>query len=319
MFSGQALKISTLISCLSAAVILDLQTAAAQRVPQPAGDIILHKCEKELARDGLREFIASGLATGGTIAGVSYKAYKLSNTVKQKDVVQFLTKHGLPWNTVRTLAPRIKSIVTGKVFRGGSLAGILVGGAMVVLGWNEHAKASTTVGSSDRTSAPEYSHEDFSSDRTSATEYSDEDLGPRASQPSDKTADAVIIAPPKVQSSKSQRERFEDFDNTIKREFGEKYTLAIWFAANSIAKYNEAGGDDVIIYSRLQTCSDEKEANPERVQSAASALQVCLLKRTMLECLFEQEPVKNTLKNILSQISINNGDISWDARKFEGD
>ena len=37
------------------------------------------------------------------------------------------------------------------------------------------------------------------------------------------------------------------------------------------------------------------------------------------ECLFEQEPTKNTLKNILSQISVNNDEISWDPRKFEGD
>jgi hypothetical protein len=302
MFSGQALKISTVISCLSAAVILDLQTAAAQSVPQPAGDRILHQCEKELARDGLRE-LAKSLLKGGTIAGGSYKAYKLSNTVEQKDVVQFLKEHGLrDWKkTIRTVAPRIKSIVTGKVFRGGSVVGMVVGGAMVFLSWNKPAEASTTVGSPGRTA------------------HSDEDFGPydSASQPTDKTANPVITAP-MVQLGNSQRERFEDSANTIKREFGDKYWLAIWFADYSIAKYNEAGGH-VIIYSRLQTCSDEKKANPERVQSAASALQVCLLERTMPVCLFEQEPVKNTLKNILSQISINNDEISWDPRKFEGD
>src|SRR5438309_6276217 len=49
----------------------------------------------------------------------------------------------------------------------------------------------------------------------------------------DKTANPVITAP-MVQLGNSQRERFEDSANTIKREFGDKYWLAIWFADYSI-------------------------------------------------------------------------------------
>jgi len=299
MFPRQAVKI---ISCLSAAVILDFQMAAAQSVPQPAGDIILHQCEKKLARDELKELlkgetIASDrslsratvrvdeiearlkeLLTGSGIAGVSYKAFKVSNVIHKMDVGQFLEEHSVrnP-NTIRKWVPRIRFIVGSKGARVVALVGMLVGGVMMVIGYNGKAEASTGVGSSEILS-------------TQVVPSTDSVVP--AWQPTDKTADRV-----------------KDFENTINREFGDKSSLAIWFVEHSIVTQGD------VIFSRLQACSDEKEANP----GAAFALRSCLAKRTIPECLFEQEPTKNTLKNILSQISVNNDEISWDPRKFEGD
>jgi len=305
MFSCQAVKISTLISCLSAAVILDFQTAAAQSMPQPAGEIILRQCEKELARDLLKELSPATapsptstrtrlieLLTGENIVKYSYKTFTRLNTIKEKDVVGVLQENWL--GGLKTVAPRITSIMRSKSARASAVVGMLVGGVMVYLGVDGKAIASSKVGSSEPIPSTET------------------DFVVPESQPTDKTADPVISAPmgPIVAVALALPREVE---NTIHQEFGDKSKLAIWFAEHSMA----TKGD--VIFSRLQACSDEKEANPERARSAAFALQVCFLKRTMLECMFEQEPEKNTLKNILSKISVNNGKISWDPRKFEGD
>lgn len=290
MFSGRAVKMGVLISCLSTAAVLSVQTSPAQNVPRPASDKTLRQCEKELARDELQELVASGLVikdgtdtasgpvkggtntglvTGGAVTGVSYKAYKLSNTLQRKDVENFLMEHGL--RAIRTFAPRIKYLVRGKVFRGIALVGILIGGAMM-------------------------SHEGQA--QSHPTE---------APHPTDEASDRAIIAP-MVQLGESERERLE-LMNMIRREFGSKDWLALWFAARSIAKFNGEQGE-VIVFSRLQNCTDEDHPN-------AVFPKICNSEPSAVECLLKQERVRDTLKNMLSPITISNDHISWDASKFE--
>jgi hypothetical protein len=286
---------------VSVAVLLlmsEVANAGPAEPPRPASDKTLRQCEKELARDGLQQLVASGLVKveGGALTGGSYKAYKLSNTLQQKDVEKFLKEHGLPKAIRTTFAPHIKSLVRGKVFRGGSLVGILVGGAMmIVLGPNDQAQASTSVG-------PSVGRQDVVPPR-----FSDEDFGPledsSAPHPTDEATDRAIIAP-MVQLGES-----EEFENMIRREFGSKDWLALWFADRSIAKFNgEQGG--VIVFSTLQTCSDEDHPN-EVFQK------ICKFEPSAVECLLKQERVRDTLKNMLSRITISNDHISWDASKFE--
>src|SRR5262249_53479344 len=145
-FSGRAVKICMLISCLSTAAVLGVQTLPAQNLPRPASDRTLDQCEKELARD--KELVASGFEKANTVTHVSHKVYELSDTFEQKDVEKILKKHGLRdrW-TIRSFVPRIKSLVTSKVFRRGTsslFVGIIVGGAMIVLEPKGTAQASTS-------------------------------------------------------------------------------------------------------------------------------------------------------------------------------
>jgi hypothetical protein len=150
-----------------------------------------------------------------------------------------------------------------------------------------------------------------------------------------------------------------EFGNMVRREFGSKDKLAISIAGFSIARY-EADGDN-IVFSTLQTCSDEKDPPPAgvrdlaeiiaraleaaclhsknvqeclfaqrkkvdkgvdnvRLQAFDRALQVvCLHTKTVLECLFEQRKVVDTLHRVLSPITVENDEISWDRSAFEGD
>jgi hypothetical protein len=134
MLSGRLVKISALILGLGSAAVTELRPSAAEDTSRAAGDrIMLHQCEKELGRHALEEFLRSGVVEGGTILAGSYKGYKLSNTLKQKDVASFLREHGVRDPiTIRKVAPRIKFAVTGKIFRGVAVVGMVFGGVMVV-------------------------------------------------------------------------------------------------------------------------------------------------------------------------------------------
>lgn len=57
MFSGRVVKICMLMSCLSTAAVLGVQTLSAQNLPRPASDRALDQCE-EVAR--AKELVASG-------------------------------------------------------------------------------------------------------------------------------------------------------------------------------------------------------------------------------------------------------------------
>jgi len=275
MISARVLRTSALMSCLVAAAVLQLRPSAAQDAPHR---VILQQCEKKLARDGLQELLASGgLAkggVGGSLAVGSYKAYKLSNTLQQKDVRAFLTEHGLrDPSTIRKFAPIIKTLVRGKYFRRSALMGIVVGGVVFFT---------------------EASHA----------------LTPSSSEPH----------APKIASD----EKVAQLTELVKREFGSKDKLALWFAEFSIARYDGDRSGDFIVFFTLQTCSDERNATvtPTRIEEAKQpdpATKACLLEHTMLECLFGQRQVIDTLKNVLSPIRVENDEISWDMNEFDGD
>jgi hypothetical protein len=202
MFSGRAVKICMLISCLSTAAVLGVQTLPAQNLPRPASDRTLDQCEKELARD--KELVASGfekIASGfdkaRTVLEVSHKVYELSNTFEQKDVEKILKEHGLrDRKTIRTFMLRIKSLVTKNFARGTSslFVGIIVGG---VLEPNGRARASTSVGQQDSVSPPRH--------------IPDEDFGPledgRAPHPTDEATVAPMVQ--RGESEKRGRDEFE--------------------------------------------------------------------------------------------------------------
>jgi hypothetical protein len=199
MFSRRAVKICMLISCLSTAAVLGVQTLPAQNLPRPASDRTLdQQCEKELARD--KELVASGFEKAKTVTEVSHKVYELSNTFEQKDVERILKEHGLrDRKTIRTFVPCIKSLMTGKVFRGTSslFVGIIVGGAMIVLEPNGPAQASTSVGQQDSVSPSRL--------------IPDEDFGPledgRAPHPTDEATDRAICADGSIGRERKERAR----------------------------------------------------------------------------------------------------------------
>jgi hypothetical protein len=107
MFSGRAAKICMLVSCLSTAAVLGVQTLPAQNLPRPASDRTPDQCAKELAWD--KELVASGFHVI-EIGHKMYEMYEWPNTFEQNDVERILKEHGLrDRKTIRTFAPRISA------------------------------------------------------------------------------------------------------------------------------------------------------------------------------------------------------------------
>jgi hypothetical protein len=110
----------------------------------------------------------------------------------------------------------------------------------------------------------------------------------------------------------------QEFENTLKREFGNKSELALLFAHFSFAQYEGKLPGEVVVISELEACSDEKNPALVRYPTELTPEYLCpLMGNTPLECLLAQGPVRDTLKNVLAPVTVELDEISWDMRHFE--
>jgi hypothetical protein len=311
----------------------------------------LAACEKELGRKFFKFLLNSGVVKGGSVAALSYKGFKLSNSLEQKDVTRFLKEHGLSNpKTLRKIGRPVKSFVRGKPFRGGALAGVIVGGGLVV----------------GELLPPEY-------------------LPGRGNEPAKEKLD--IIVPPPIFEPDSKRDSKQEslgsdtFEQEIIRvaqmKFGDKYQLALLLmtiaelddgqrAPSSGLRNCARETGDKLLPSVRQRQPLEKELSPreradletailkrELSPAERSALELAILKRELspaeraaldlaflkdalspsdeadfklarcaqntpeIICEMKDPRILKVTKGILSKTVYQNGELSWEMSDFQ--
>src|SRR5262245_37747857 len=120
-------KFGAAVCVLALYFLFGLSSALAED-KEAASQKSLSACEKEIGRDIFHIIVQSGYVKRGTITGLSYKSFKLSNSLDQKNIKLFLRDHGVvnP-RTVRKITRPVTKFVHGKVFKGLSVVGMTVG------------------------------------------------------------------------------------------------------------------------------------------------------------------------------------------------
>jgi hypothetical protein len=301
--------------------------AIAAGTPIPPGRP-LSACEKDIGHDVFSRLVQSGYVKGGTIAGLSYKGFKLSNSLEQKDVKAFLKLHSFTNPaTIRTLAPRIKAFVRGKWFRGGTVAGIVAGGVQLIIAAGSDANAATTVGNTA-------TEQEFACQRVDDSRFgpiSDESPGQKSitdkPHPTNQDSECEKRSRQRTESEMRLKEfekRSAEFEKRLKERFGEKYELAVLTAHYSMAKYPSDRPGETVLYSRVEVCANEKIGNSAPVlqdkigqnDPVHGVQHLCPLFHPELMCLFDNPAAVDVIDNILSNVSYKDDELSWDMSSF---
>jgi hypothetical protein len=313
--------------CAAAAVLWTFATLPANSQGRDESGVAsqsktLAACEKELGRRFLKYLLDSGLVKGGSVAALSYKGFKLSNSLEQKDVTRFLKEHGLnnP-KTLRKVGGPVTSFVRGNKVRGSAIAGMFVGGVMVVAEFLP----------------PEYLP------------------GSRAPNEPVNNDSNIIVAPPLVLTDSPGSDTLvsetpeEEINRTAQRRFGDNYEPAL-LLVNYAMTITEVDDGRRAIFSDLRKCAEETRDNfPPRTsqrpttphleklsryeqlkaelnylrdklsltEEADINFAFCLQNKPRIVCELIDPRVVKITKHILSHVVYENSELSWEMSDFE--
>jgi len=239
----------------------------------------LTACEKSIAHGFWLDLIKRGLVEG-TIAAGGYKAYKLSNSLEQKDVAKFLREHGMTnRRAIQKISRYSTRVVRSKPVRYGSLATMVIGGASVLA-----------------------------------------EFIPREYPPGRGPDTRIVAPTKSLGGEERINDIASKLETSLKEEFGEKLPLALELASYSIMGVEDSDGsifffstlEECAEGSKRDFANDSGKASPKSASQAVvilgattptfSAAMLARCNGELIACNLSNDRVINIMKEILSPV-----------------